>query len=77
MVSRMPTTQRQPQQSVTTEPSSWRPLIAMILSALGVYAALVIVPVLEATAGGAHGLVWLAVPGVLFFPLRRCRRSRR
>jgi hypothetical protein len=63
----MPATQRERQQHVTTEPSSWRPLIAMILSALAVYAVLAVVLILEATAGGVHGLVWLAVPGVLFF----------
>jgi hypothetical protein len=39
----------------------------MILSALGMYAVLAVVLILEATAGGVHGLVWLAVPGVLFF----------
>jgi hypothetical protein len=53
-------------EDAATEPSSWRPLIAMILTAIGVYAVLAVVLILEATAGGVHGLVWLVVPGVLF-----------
>jgi len=39
----------------------------MILTAVGVYAVLAIVLVLEATVADVHGLVWHPVPGVLFF----------
>ena len=39
----------------------------MILTAVGVYTVLAIVLVLEATVADVQGLVWLAVPGVLFF----------
>ena len=44
-----------------------RPLIAMIVTSVGVYAVLATILILEATVAGIHGLVWLAVPGVLFF----------
>jgi hypothetical protein len=63
----MPETQQAQQQHVTTEPSSGRPLIAIALTALGVYAVFALILLLEATASGVHGLFWLAVPGVLFF----------
>jgi hypothetical protein len=44
-----------------------RALVAMILTAVGVYAVLAVVLILEATVAGLHGLVLPAVPGVLFF----------
>jgi hypothetical protein len=63
----MVTTQPATATAGATEPSSWRPVIAMILTAVGVYAVLAIVLVPEATVADVHGLVWLAVPGLLFF----------
>ena len=63
----MDTTQPATAPAGATEPSSWRPVIAMILTAVGVYAVLAIVLVLEAAVADVHGLVWHAVPGVLFF----------
>ncbi len=63
----MDTTQPATAPAGATEPSSWRPVIAMILTAVGVYAVLAIVLVLEATVADVHGLVWHPVPGVLFF----------
>jgi hypothetical protein len=51
--------------SATVEPSSWRPLIAIILAASSTYAVLAVVLVLSATDAGPRGLLWLTVPAVL------------
>src|SRR6266540_3103492 len=50
----MDTTQPATAPAGATEPSSWRPVIAMILTAVGVYAVLAIVLVLEATVADVH-----------------------
>jgi hypothetical protein len=47
------------------EPSSVRPLVAIVVAGLSFYAVLAIVVVVSATNAGARALVWLAVP-VLF-----------
>ena len=48
------------------EPSSWRPPVAIALGAVGCYAVLAVVLILEATHAGAKGLVWLAIPALFF-----------
>jgi hypothetical protein len=63
----MRTTQSATPANLASEPSSARPLIAMIVAAVGVYAFFAIVLVLGATVAGVRGLAWLVVPGVLFF----------
>jgi hypothetical protein len=50
---------------VSVEPSSWRPLISIILAAVSVYAVLAVVLIHSATNAGPRGLLWLTVPAVL------------
>ena len=47
------------------EPSSVRPLVAIVVAGLSFYAVLAIVLLISATNAGAGALVWLVVP-VLF-----------
>jgi hypothetical protein len=49
------------------EPSSWWPLVSMVLGALGSYALLVVHLVLEATGASPWLWAWMAVPGAFFF----------
>jgi hypothetical protein len=62
----MPATQPERRDGPATEPSSWRPLVAIALGAVGVYGVLAVVLILEATSSGPSGSILLAVPGLLF-----------
>ena len=65
----VPTDPDQSQESAiadTVEPSSWWPFVAIVLGALGCYAALAVHLILDATNASAWGLVWMAIPAVFF-----------
>ena len=49
----------------TVEPSSLRPLVAIVFAALSCYAVLAVVLVISATNAGAEALIWLAIPASL------------
>lgn len=56
---------RQPFTSDSVEPSSWWLFPAIVLGAVGCYAALAVHLILAATNASVLGLVWMAIP-VLF-----------
>jgi hypothetical protein len=51
---------------VQPEPSSWWPLVSMVLGALGSLALLAVHLMLEATGGSPWMWTLMAVPGVIF-----------
>lgn len=50
----------------TVEPSSWWPFVAAVLGAIGCYAALTVLLILDATNSDAWGLIWMVIPTMFF-----------